>query len=222
MKTGKVVSYSDEKSYGFIRDETGESVFFHKSGISKDSQGSIKTGCGVAFELVPSPKGNKAVNVVIAESYPIYSEPLIQDDVIVSKSEACGRQNEVVFKHVTVFAESQSPDAAVSELKRKAKACGCNALLSLAREARTGTSLHNINHNYTIHRITACLALVKRVEHTARADQAQRSRAEVDAEIERIKGAPSPGDSRAPDGAMFHFIMGFVTLSIICLFVWLA
>jgi cold shock protein len=64
MPTGTVKWFSDEKGYGFITPDEGDSDHFvHHSGIAPDAGGTLAEGAKVEFETESGEKGPKAVNV---------------------------------------------------------------------------------------------------------------------------------------------------------------
>jgi len=66
MATGTVKWFNAEKGYGFIRQEDGEDVFVHFSGIAGDGFKSLEEGQRVEFEIAPGRKGPQATNVTKA------------------------------------------------------------------------------------------------------------------------------------------------------------
>jgi CspA family cold shock protein len=65
MATGKVKWFNDAKGYGFIEDDGGGvDVFVHFSQIQQNGFRTLKEGQPVEFELLTSPKGPQAANVV--------------------------------------------------------------------------------------------------------------------------------------------------------------
>jgi cold shock protein len=59
MKTGTVKFYNDQKGFGFIKDESGQEVFVHATGLIDK----IKEGDAVTFEVAEGKKGLNAVEV---------------------------------------------------------------------------------------------------------------------------------------------------------------
>jgi CspA family cold shock protein len=64
MANGTVKWFNDSKGYGFITKEEGGDVFVHFSDIQGDGFRTLAEGQAVSFDVVDSPKGPKAANVV--------------------------------------------------------------------------------------------------------------------------------------------------------------
>jgi cold shock protein len=64
MASGKVKWFDTKKGFGFIQQEGGPDVFVHYTSISGNGFKNLEEGQPVEFELVDSPKGPKASNVV--------------------------------------------------------------------------------------------------------------------------------------------------------------
>jgi len=65
---GKVKWFSDQKGYGFILREESPDVFVHHSAIQMEGFRTLRQGEDVAYELLQSPKGLQAINVMRLES----------------------------------------------------------------------------------------------------------------------------------------------------------
>ena len=66
MASGKVKWFDTKKGFGFIQQEGGPDVFVHYTSIGGgDGFKNLEEGQVVEFELVDSPKGPKAANVVV-------------------------------------------------------------------------------------------------------------------------------------------------------------
>jgi CspA family cold shock protein len=65
MATGKVKWFDTKKGFGFIQQEGGADVFVHYSAIGGEGFKNLEEGQVVEFDLVDSPKGPKAANVVV-------------------------------------------------------------------------------------------------------------------------------------------------------------
>jgi CspA family cold shock protein len=66
MANGTVKWFNDAKGFGFITKEEGGDVFVHFSDIQDSGFKSLAEGQNVTFDVVDSPKGPKAANVVKA------------------------------------------------------------------------------------------------------------------------------------------------------------
>ena len=64
MANGAVKWFNDSKGFGFITKEEGGDVFVHFSDIQDSGFKSLAEGQNVTFDVVDSPKGPKAANVV--------------------------------------------------------------------------------------------------------------------------------------------------------------
>jgi CspA family cold shock protein len=64
MEKGTVKWFNDSKGFGFITREKGGDVFVHFGDIQDSGFKSLAEGQAVQFEVVDSPKGPKATNVV--------------------------------------------------------------------------------------------------------------------------------------------------------------
>jgi cold shock protein len=62
MPSGKIIRVVRDKGFGFIRDDRGQELFFHRSSVEGDFNG-LTEGQTVAFEEERSPKGPRAGSV---------------------------------------------------------------------------------------------------------------------------------------------------------------
>jgi CspA family cold shock protein len=65
MARGTVKWFNDSKGYGFIAREDGEDVFVHYSSIEGEGYRTLVEGAEVEFEIEETPKGPRAVAVVV-------------------------------------------------------------------------------------------------------------------------------------------------------------
>jgi cold shock protein len=64
MTEGTVKWFNDSKGFGFLSHEGGPDVFVHHSEIRAEGFKSLSEGQKVQFDIVDSPKGPRAANVV--------------------------------------------------------------------------------------------------------------------------------------------------------------
>jgi cold shock protein len=63
MKKGTVKFYNEAKGFGFIKEENGQEIFVHATGLKED----IRENDEVVFEVAQGKKGLNAVNVSLAD-----------------------------------------------------------------------------------------------------------------------------------------------------------
>lgn len=66
--TGTVKWFSQEKGFGFIRQDDGPDVFVHHTGIAGSGFKTLNEGERVEFDVIEEPKGLKAQNVTRLEA----------------------------------------------------------------------------------------------------------------------------------------------------------
>ena len=62
---GRVKWFNNEKGYGFIEYKENEDIFVHYSAIKLDGYKTLTEGQYVEFNLVETPKGYQALEVVV-------------------------------------------------------------------------------------------------------------------------------------------------------------
>lgn len=65
MQDGVVKWFDTGKGYGFIAGTDGQDVFVHQSDILMNGYRFLEVGQEVSYCVEETPKGNKAVNVVV-------------------------------------------------------------------------------------------------------------------------------------------------------------
>ena len=63
MKNGVVKFYNEAKGFGFIKEDNGQEIFVHASGLKED----IRENDTVSFDIQEGKKGLNAVNVQLAD-----------------------------------------------------------------------------------------------------------------------------------------------------------
>ena len=63
MKKGTVKWFNNQKGYGFINDEEGNSIFVHYTGLNMEGYKSLNENDSVEFDVIEGAKGPQAVNV---------------------------------------------------------------------------------------------------------------------------------------------------------------
>jgi CspA family cold shock protein len=62
MKNGVVKFFNEAKGFGFIKEDGGQEIFVHASGLKED----IRENDNVTFDIQEGKKGLNAVNVKLA------------------------------------------------------------------------------------------------------------------------------------------------------------
>lgn len=62
MKNGVVKFFNEAKGFGFIKEDNGQEIFVHASGLQED----IRENDNVTFDVQDGKKGLNAVNVKLA------------------------------------------------------------------------------------------------------------------------------------------------------------
>jgi CspA family cold shock protein len=65
MASGVVKWFNEKKGYGFIRQDDGQEVFVHHSGINATGFRTLQEGARVNFDVEQGRKGPSAVNVTL-------------------------------------------------------------------------------------------------------------------------------------------------------------
>jgi len=150
---GKIVSFSWEKGYGFIKSGK-ESYFFHKSFFAKDvGRDDIVIGAFFTFEPTPGRKGMQARCLEKTKKLKTYK---ITNKFIYCKT-ANPKYGKVLVRTPVKSKMFYSPDEAKGYLYDAAVKSKCNALLNLSYFKDT---FSDDNYKYTVHGFEADIALV--------------------------------------------------------------
>ena len=67
MEKGKVKWFDSKKGFGFIKQDNGNEIFVHFSGIAIQGFRTLEEGQEVTFEISKGDKGNQASNVRLVQ-----------------------------------------------------------------------------------------------------------------------------------------------------------
>lgn len=63
-KSGIITAILFKGQFGFIRQEDGSDIFFHRAGVLKPEFNELREGMPVDYLATTSPKGSRAIGVV--------------------------------------------------------------------------------------------------------------------------------------------------------------
>ena len=119
----------------------------------------------------------------------------------------------LVYKLPRILVESRNPDEAVNRLKSKARHAGCNAIVNLQRDRRTGEAWTS-RYKYSIHRLSAEPALVKRLTYTSDPGKAALAKKHLDDEILKISPFTLKSE-RVTDASGIKFIVSLIGIGLV-------
>ncbi len=103
--TGKVISYSDYRGYGFVLGMDKNAYFIHVSQIKMDGHKTLNKGEGVSFTPVHGSKGFQAKELVVLEKKDVKVEPstfclkknpFIPQEPVINTSKFAGRRESII------------------------------------------------------------------------------------------------------------------------------
>lgn len=144
--TGKVISYQENKKFGFIKGNDGTSYFFHISNIDrkhKSRVSELKIGSLVAFEAAAEPKGMAARYIEFVETYKASYSPSFKN----YRKEAIPTERMEEYRDLRTR-YYKSPNDARDRLLEMAKESGANVLHSVNVKRVTWSSG---NYRYSMH-----------------------------------------------------------------------
>lgn len=164
MKTGIVKSYVKEKGYGFIQAEHN-SVFFHINDVTAKDKNKITVGSVVNYEESPNRKGNKAINVKIANQNNLtYGIP---DGPFILKKGDKLRDGLVLLEisNYEIFFTLRNPSISKEMFAEKLRQIGANAVVDVTVTQGTGEEpgTGSGTHYFTVHHFTGRIATVGRI-----------------------------------------------------------
>ncbi|WP_281072369.1 cold-shock protein [Succinivibrio dextrinosolvens] len=182
MEIGIIKSYVKEKKYGFIQTEQ-KSVFFHLNDVVNGDRDKIRIGQAVKFDEIPSPKGNKAVDVAIADinelKFTFPKEPIILKD----GHKLGGKYVVLDISDYKLFYSSRNPANWKNFFKDHLNRLGANAVIGLNIFQTTGEEpgTGNGTHYFTIHNYFGRVAKVGKISSIGiRASQTQKLNDAID------------------------------------------
>lgn len=168
---GSIISYLPEKRYGFIKGADGKSVFFHVSSVASQDRDKICDNSRVSFELVPSPKGYKALKVRLEqEAEQRWSVP---DHVLTYENEVGGRFLLLVDTTTLLRYSGRDLGEIRDKLRTLARQCGANALHHYRYSRDTDHSWLNWNYIFSVHTVSAYPCFVARKDAAGSITDAQ-------------------------------------------------
>ena len=149
---GQIISYVENKGYGFIKDENGKKVFFHKKDI-KTKNNIIIDGMILEYDLLPTDKGYSAKKINIKSNEKIkYITP---ESIYTSKLQDIKGWETLQRSGWRIGTSTRNNlDDAIEELKEIAELTGANALLEMTYSKTTESESSDNGygtHYYTMH-----------------------------------------------------------------------
>jgi len=158
---GQIISYIENKGFGFIKNEDGKKVFFHKKDINNKNN-IIIDGMILEYDLIPTEKGYSAKKIDIQLNEEIkYITP---DTIYTSKLKDIKGWETLQRSGWRIGTSTRNNlDESVEELKEIAEMVGANALLEMTYNKTTESESSNNGHGthyYTLHHFWAEPAII--------------------------------------------------------------
>lgn len=137
---GIVNNFVEEKGFGFIDGEDGQSYFLHISELHDDQRGAMPTpGMMVEFDATPTPKGLRAKSATVLDDRKAmtYEAP---DRFLTFKNSVPSGWVVIEEAQWKVGCEHADLDRAKDDMIRKAESVGANAITEMAYSKRRGSS----------------------------------------------------------------------------------
>lgn len=128
---GRLKSYSEDKKYGFIIDDSGKTVFFHRNNLKNiKDESELVDGCVLVYSMLPTGKGYEAKDVSIDKEQLNVDRYRFPDSVYTSKQNKIKGWETIEESDWVVHGTSEdSPDDAKREMEENATSLGANALV---------------------------------------------------------------------------------------------
>ena len=218
---GKVLTYNDEKKFGFVKGQDGKKYFFHSDDwMLKESP---RKGFIIEFETKDATKGPKAIGIkeVFANNEkPIRSQKknVVQKSYELPKNFVVSKTDKPKFGKLMakgekqIYAESSSsPDEAKAILFNKIQSVGGNAVINFRYDKRTGSSG---NYRYTIHRFVGVPAFV--LETKKKPKIYAKELKDYDKTIESFKNSVETINSHKEMNGNIMSVLSFIV--VVCIF----
>lgn len=165
MGIGIVKSFVEEKGYGFIQTEQ-KSIFFHLNDVHFDDMDKIEIGQAVKFDEIPTPKGNKAVDISIAKINDL--KFVYPDKPIISFGKHKLPDGYVVLDEsdYEIFVNLRDPNKLERYIQHDLAILGANAAINIEVDRYTAEEDSDSGHGthyYTVHRFVGKLARVGKI-----------------------------------------------------------
>jgi len=150
---GKIVSYVQNKKFGFVRGDDGESYFLHFSSlVDKGDETKLIKGAVIEFDPTPSPKGLAAKKARVLGTY--FKNQLVS--FFTSKHNQ-PKHGKVELSNSLSTRFFKDPNEGREHIIQLAKAAGYNAILNFGFEKNT---FSKGNYKYTVHAFKGDFAVV--------------------------------------------------------------
>ncbi len=155
---GVIKSYDGVEQYGYVMDvDTNKSYHFSFRNCDYSLIPFINDGVYVTFELKPSPKGYKAINVeLLNDSNFLYEIP---NKLLTSKGTSIEGWNLHQTPDWYVVGSGESPDEARQSMYSHCRELGATGVLAVSYQKTTGT---DGNYQFTVHNYVGAPAMLTR------------------------------------------------------------
>lgn len=164
MKTGVIKSFVEEQGYGFIQTDKS-SVYFNVKDLSYKILDELKIGQLVTFDEIPTPKGNKAVNVSIADKNMF--KYIFPEETIILREHRKLPPGYVILSNSNfeIFANLRDPTNLEALFTKYLSILGANAAIDVKLTKTTGSEpgTGSGTHYYTIHRFSGKVARIAKI-----------------------------------------------------------
>lgn len=166
---GRLVSYTSEKKYGFIKGDDGQSYFFHISSLNnKQDESKLIKNTLINFDPKPTPKGLAAKKLSIPTTF--FKKRAVS---FFTTKESQPKHGEIESSRSIRTRFFKDIDQAKNKLSQLARESGCNAILDKQYQKQT---FSEGNYQYSVHAFRANLAII--TEKVACASEVEKNNAD--------------------------------------------